>query len=152
MASSSCAAKEAAAMAEGRVVREAREARENEIIQKVEHPLRSDYEYTLGRVARHILTYLWISLWARISPWLTAMKIRLTGQPSFMITGFETISMLIGTSSSSWIERIPSPHSCMLIGHICNKSVIQCSTKSSPKLSHLEFLIFLACIRTGTQN
>jgi hypothetical protein len=52
MASSSCAAKEAAAMAEGRVVREAREARENEIIQKVEHPLRSDYEYTLGRVAR----------------------------------------------------------------------------------------------------
>jgi hypothetical protein len=37
-------------MAEGRAVREAREARDSRIIQKVERPLRSDYEYTLRRV------------------------------------------------------------------------------------------------------
>jgi hypothetical protein len=37
-------------LAEGRAIREAREARESGIIQKVEHPLQPNFEYTLRRV------------------------------------------------------------------------------------------------------
>jgi hypothetical protein len=40
-------------MAEGRGVREEREARASGIIQKVERPLWVDYEYTLKRVDHH---------------------------------------------------------------------------------------------------
>jgi hypothetical protein len=129
-----------------------REARVSEIIQKVEHPLRPDYEYTLRRVdQRHPCRPTNFSLGENQSM-VNHNKIRLIGQPSFMITCFGIISILIGTSPSSRIRRITSPHSYMLIGCICNRSMIQCSTKSSPKLSHLKFLVFLACIRTGTQN
>jgi hypothetical protein len=39
-------------MAEGQAVREAREARASDIIQKVERPLWADYEYILRRVDR----------------------------------------------------------------------------------------------------
>jgi hypothetical protein len=39
-------------VAEGQAIRDAREARASDIIQKVEHPLRADYEYTLRRVDR----------------------------------------------------------------------------------------------------
>jgi hypothetical protein len=39
-------------MVEGRTVREAREARERDKIQKVDHLLKPDYEYTLRRVDR----------------------------------------------------------------------------------------------------
>jgi hypothetical protein len=39
-------------MDEGQVVRQAREERASDIIQKVEHPLRADYEYTLRKVDR----------------------------------------------------------------------------------------------------
>jgi hypothetical protein len=35
------------------VVRQAREERASDIIQKVEHPLRTDYEYNLRRVDHH---------------------------------------------------------------------------------------------------
>jgi hypothetical protein len=48
--SSSRAIEEATNMAEGQAVREAREARASDIIQKVERPLQADYEYTLRRV------------------------------------------------------------------------------------------------------
>jgi hypothetical protein len=42
-------------MAEGQAVREAREARASDIIQKVEHPIWANYEYTLRRVDhRHL--------------------------------------------------------------------------------------------------
>jgi hypothetical protein len=51
-ASSSQGDEEAANMAEGQAVHQAREARASDIIQKVEHPLRADYEYTLRRVDR----------------------------------------------------------------------------------------------------
>jgi hypothetical protein len=51
-ASSSQADEEAANVAEGQAVRDAREARASDIIQKVERPLRADYEYTLRRVDR----------------------------------------------------------------------------------------------------
>jgi hypothetical protein len=50
--SSSHGDEEAANMAEGQVVRQAREERASDIIQKVEHPLQADYEYTLRRVNR----------------------------------------------------------------------------------------------------
>jgi hypothetical protein len=49
-ASSSQADEEATNRAEGRVIREPREARERVEIQKVEYPLRPGYEYTLRRV------------------------------------------------------------------------------------------------------
>jgi hypothetical protein len=49
-ASSSQAAVEDADMVEGHVVYEAREARARDEIQKVERPLRPNYEYTLRRV------------------------------------------------------------------------------------------------------
>jgi hypothetical protein len=39
-------------MAEGQAVHQAREERASDIIQKVERPLRADYEYTLRRVDR----------------------------------------------------------------------------------------------------
>jgi hypothetical protein len=39
-------------MAEGQAVCQAREERASDIIQKVEHPLQVDYEYTLRRVDR----------------------------------------------------------------------------------------------------
>jgi hypothetical protein len=51
-ASSSRANTEAADITESWVVREAREVRESGIIQKVERPLRPDYEYTFRRVDR----------------------------------------------------------------------------------------------------
>jgi NAD(P)H-dependent flavin oxidoreductase YrpB (nitropropane dioxygenase family) len=50
--SSSQADEEAANVAEGQAVRDAREAKASDIIQKVERPLRTDYEYTLRRVDR----------------------------------------------------------------------------------------------------
>jgi hypothetical protein len=49
-ASSSHHDEEAANMAEGQVVHQAREERASDIIQKVQHPLWADYEYTLRRV------------------------------------------------------------------------------------------------------
>jgi hypothetical protein len=49
-ASSSRATEEAVDMAEGRAIREAREARASDMIQKVEHPLKPSFEYTLRRV------------------------------------------------------------------------------------------------------
>jgi NAD(P)H-dependent flavin oxidoreductase YrpB (nitropropane dioxygenase family) len=52
-ASSSQGDEEATNMAEGQAVRQAREARASDIIQKVEHPLQDDYEYTLRRVDHH---------------------------------------------------------------------------------------------------
>jgi hypothetical protein len=51
-ASSLRTTEEVADMAEGQAVREAREARASDIIQKVERPLWADYEYTLRRVDR----------------------------------------------------------------------------------------------------
>jgi hypothetical protein len=51
--SSSHGDEESANMAEGQAVRQAREERASDIIQKVERPLRADYEYTLRRVDRH---------------------------------------------------------------------------------------------------
>jgi hypothetical protein len=39
-------------MTEGQTVRQVREERASDIIQKVERPLRADYEYTLRRVDR----------------------------------------------------------------------------------------------------
>jgi hypothetical protein len=56
MASSSRAAEEAVAMTEGNAIREAQKARESGIIQKAEHPLRADYEYTSRRVDRRHLS------------------------------------------------------------------------------------------------
>jgi hypothetical protein len=50
---SSQAGEEAANIADDRVVGEAREARESEIIQKVGRPLQAEYEYTLRRVDHH---------------------------------------------------------------------------------------------------
>jgi hypothetical protein len=40
-------------MAQGQAIRQAREERASDIIQKVECPLWADYEYTLRRVDRH---------------------------------------------------------------------------------------------------
>jgi hypothetical protein len=80
------------------------------------------------------------------------MTTPMSGPLSFMTIGFGTTSKPIGTSQSSRIERIPSLHSCMLVGLICSKSMIKCSTRSSPRLRHLASLIYLACIRTGTQS
>jgi hypothetical protein len=40
-------------MAEGRAIREARDARASGLIQKVECPLRSSFEYSLRRVDHH---------------------------------------------------------------------------------------------------
>jgi hypothetical protein len=40
-------------VAEGQAIRDAREVRASDIIQKVERPLRADYEYTLRRVDCH---------------------------------------------------------------------------------------------------
>jgi hypothetical protein len=51
--SSTQADEEAANKAEGRSMAAAREAKASGIIQKVERPLRTDYEYTLRRVGRH---------------------------------------------------------------------------------------------------
>jgi hypothetical protein len=54
-ASSSHSDEEATNMAGGQAVRQAREERANDIIQKVECPLQEDYEYTLRRVDhRHL--------------------------------------------------------------------------------------------------
>jgi hypothetical protein len=50
--SSFWAAAEAADLAEGRAIHEAREAKESGIIQKVERPLQPNFEYTLRRVDR----------------------------------------------------------------------------------------------------
>jgi hypothetical protein len=47
------ASEEATKVVEGQAVRDAREARASDIIQKVEHPLWADYEYTLRRVDYH---------------------------------------------------------------------------------------------------
>jgi hypothetical protein len=142
----------AARIAEGHAVAAERDARASGIIQKLERPLRHDYEYTIRRVdRRHPHRPTCFSLGEKQSM-VNCNEIRLSGHPSFMKIGFGTISKLIGISPSSRIGRIPSPHSCMLIGRICNRSIIQCSTKSSPKLNHMEILILLACIRTGTQN
>jgi hypothetical protein len=44
---------EAANTAEGQAIHQAREERASDTIQKVEHPLRADYEYTLRRVDHH---------------------------------------------------------------------------------------------------
>jgi hypothetical protein len=44
---------EDADVAEGHAIGEARVARESGLIQKVEHPLQLDYEYTLRRVDHH---------------------------------------------------------------------------------------------------
>jgi hypothetical protein len=44
---------EAANMAEGQTVHQTRDERASDIIQKVEHPLRADYDYTLRRVDHH---------------------------------------------------------------------------------------------------
>jgi hypothetical protein len=44
---------EATNMAKGQAVHQAREERASDIIQKVEHPLRTGYEYTLRRVDHH---------------------------------------------------------------------------------------------------
>jgi hypothetical protein len=52
-ASSSQANEEATKVVEGQAVRDAREARASDIIQKVEHPLWADYENTLRRVDCH---------------------------------------------------------------------------------------------------
>jgi hypothetical protein len=151
MASSSRADEEAARIIEGLDVVAERDARASGTIQKVEHPLRPDYEYTLRRMDhRHPRTtnvslgenQSMINRNENLFDWTTELHDH----------RFWNIFKLIGTSPLSRIRRISSPHSCMLIGHICNRSVIQCSTKSSPKLSHLEFLILLACIKTGTQN
>jgi hypothetical protein len=49
-ASSSQADEEAANVTESQAVKDAREARASDIIQKVERPLRADYDYTLRRV------------------------------------------------------------------------------------------------------
>jgi hypothetical protein len=69
-----------------------------------------------------------------------------------MIIGFGATSKQIGTSPSSRIRRILSLLSSMLIGPICNRSVIQCSTKSSPKLKHWGSLTCLGFIKTGKLN
>jgi hypothetical protein len=44
---------EATRIVEGRVVTAAREARASDVIQKVEHPFKPDFEYTLRRVDSH---------------------------------------------------------------------------------------------------
>jgi hypothetical protein len=102
-ASSSRATEEAVDMAEGRAIREAREARESDMIQKVEHPLKPSFEYTLRRVDHRHPRRPITPLWEKISPWSTAMKIRLIGTPRFMITGFGTTFRLIGISLPSRI-------------------------------------------------
>jgi hypothetical protein len=51
-ASSSWTDEEATRVVEGRAMVAAREARASDVIQKVEHPLRPDFEYTLRRVDR----------------------------------------------------------------------------------------------------
>jgi hypothetical protein len=68
-ASFSQANEEAVNRAKGRVVREAREAMERVEIQKVEHPLRPGYEYTLRRVDRRHPCRPTASPWGKISPW-----------------------------------------------------------------------------------
>jgi hypothetical protein len=80
------------------------------------------------------------------------MRIHLIELPSCMITISGTISRLIGISQWSKNGRILLPHSSMLIGHIRRTSVIQCSTRSLPRLTLLEYLISLACIKIGTQS
>jgi hypothetical protein len=52
-ASSSQGDEEASNMTEGQAIRQASEERASDIIQKVEHPLWADYEYTLTRVDHH---------------------------------------------------------------------------------------------------
>jgi hypothetical protein len=52
-ASSSWADEKATRVAKGRVVAAVREAMTSNVIQKVEHPLRPNFEYTLRRVDRH---------------------------------------------------------------------------------------------------
>jgi hypothetical protein len=51
--SSSQADKEESRITEGRVVAATRDARASDVIQKVERPLKLDFEYTLRRVDRH---------------------------------------------------------------------------------------------------
>jgi hypothetical protein len=74
----------------------------------------------------------------------------MSGPLNCIIIGFGATSKRIDTSPSSRIRRILSPLSSMLIGPICNRSVIQCSTKSSPKLKYWGYLTCLGCIRNGT--
>jgi hypothetical protein len=76
----------------------------------------------------------------------------MSAQWSFMTIGFGATSKPIGTSPSSRTGRIPSLHNCMLIGLIYSKIMIQCSTRSSPRLRCLASLIYLACIRAGAQS
>jgi hypothetical protein len=61
------------------------------------------------------------------------MKIHLTRLLSCMIIISGTISKLTSISQLSRNGRIQLPLSYMLIGLICSKSMIQCSTKSLPR-------------------
>jgi hypothetical protein len=97
-ASSSWADEKATRVAKGRVVAAVREAMTSNVIQKVEHPLRPNFEYTLRRVDRHHLIGPQTSHWERISQWLIEMKILVIGPLSFMTIDSGTTSMSIGTS------------------------------------------------------
>jgi hypothetical protein len=58
-------------MDEGQVVRQAREEKASDIIQKVEHPLRADYEYTLRK-------------WIVVIPWSE----RVEPKPLYVCPGY----------------------------------------------------------------
>jgi hypothetical protein len=136
MASSSRADMEAARIAEGHAVAAAREARAGGIIQKVERPLKPGFEYMLRRVDHHHPrratdftrggNQSMINRNDDLYEWTTEL----------MTINFGVTSKRIGTYMSSRIGRILSLLSFVLIGYICSKSVIQCSTKSVPKLKY----------------
>jgi hypothetical protein len=116
-------------MTEGQAVHQAREERVSDIIQKVEHPLRADYEYTLRRVDhRHPRRPTNFTRGENHSM-INQHKICMFGPLSFTIIGFGITSKPIGTSQPSRIERTPLPHSCMSIGPTCKGSVILCSRR-----------------------
>jgi hypothetical protein len=140
---------EGARVAEGHVLAAAREARASGIIQKVERPLKLGFEHTLRGVDHHHPRRAIDYTTGENQSMINRNDDLMSGPPNCMTIGFGATSKRIGTYLSSKTGKILSL-SFMLIGPICSKNVIQCSTESPRKLKHLGSLTFLGCIRTRT--
>jgi hypothetical protein len=130
----------------------AREARASGIIQKVEHPLKPNFEYTLRRVdrchPRRPMDYTRRENPSMIN-WNEDPYERTTELHDHRLwSDFQADC----TSLSSRTGRISSPHSCILTEPICRRNMILCSIMSLPRLRGLESLTCLVCIKNGTRS
>jgi hypothetical protein len=151
-ASSSQADEEAANVAEGQAIREARDVRASYIIQKVERPLQDDYEYTLRRVDRHHPcrpteftkeeNQSMINRHENPYEWTTELH-DYRFWNNFQADWYLTVI-------KDW--KNPITHQLFVDWSTCRRSVIPCSTELSPKLRGLGYMIFLACIKNGIRS